>query len=367
MSLREDLEATLGKRKTLVAGAAVLAGGAAFFSGLGAGRAPATYGALIASWLFFAGGALGAVAFGALFRVVHGGWARPMIALGRPAVFFAPAAMVLLLVILSGAAAAPWVAGSRGWLATPFLAAREIVLTATLFGLAWLWFGPRSPAAPALPAGVAFIITYTIVLSIWAFDFVLGPDPVFGSTVIGPFLFVTVFLAGTGTLVLLALARGALSDADRNDTVSFLLAMTIFWTYLFAAQTLTIWYGNLPDETAFLLRRMQGGWGWNSLLMLVLVFFVPFGCLLHPIGRSSRRVLAAVLGGQLLGLWLVCQILVVPTLSAGDALLPFHPRNVLIALGVLGACVLSVAPGLRHLAVAPEAGAGAARSAHPAG
>lgn len=366
MSWRDDLEATLGKRGTRLAGAAVLAGAAAFVSGLGAGRAPATYGALISSWLFFAGGALGAVAFGALFRIVPARWARPIAALGRPAVTFAPAALVLLLVILTGAAAAPWVAGSRGWLATPLLVAREVVLTAALFGLAWLWFGPRSQA-PELSSGVAFIIAYTIVLSIWAFDFVLGPDPVFGSTVIGPFLFVTVFLAGTGTLVLLALVRGALSEADRNDTVSFLLAMTIFWTYLFAAQTLTIWYGNLPDETAFLLRRMQGGWGWISLLMLVLMFFVPFGCLLHPIGRTSRRVLAAVLGGQLLGMWLVCQILVVPTLSAGDALLPFHPRNVLIALGVLGACVLSVAPGLRHLAVPAEAGAAAARRAHPAG
>jgi hypothetical protein len=198
---------------------------------------------------------------------------------------------------------------------------------------------------------VAFLIGYTVVVSIWAFDFVLGPDPIFGSTVIGPFVFVSTFLAGTDALVLLALARGELSPPDRRDAVTLLLAVTVFWVYLFAAQTLTIWYGNLPDESGFLLRRLQGGWAWNGLAMLVLVFAAPFAILLHPVGRASPRVLAAVLVGQLLGLWIVCQILVVPSLTGGDSLLPLHPRPVLVALGLAGAFVLSVAPSLRHVGV----------------
>jgi hypothetical protein len=335
----------------VLAGVAVVAGATAFLSGLGGGRAPGTYGALIASWIFFAGGALGAVAFGALFRIVPAAWARPLIALGRAPVSFAPVALMLLLAILAGAETAPWVAQGRGWLATPALVARELVLGTALFGAAWLWFGPRrgSQEVPALPAAVTFLIAYTVVLSVWAFDFVLGPDPVFGSTVIGPYVFVSTFLAGADGLVLLALARGELSPADRRDAVSLLMAITVFWAYLFVALTLTVWYGNLPDETEFLLRRLQGGWGWTGLLMVALVFVGPFAFLLSPLGRRSPRMLATVLAGQLIGLWLDCQILVVPSLSRGDALLPVHPRNVLIALGVLGAFVLSVAWGLRHL------------------
>ncbi len=350
MSWRTDLHASLGTRGTTLAGAAVVAGAAAFLSGLGGGRAPGTFGTLIASWMFFAGGALGAVTFGALFRIIPARWARPLVAHAWAPGVFGPVALAVLVVILAGAESAPWVAGSRGWLAPPVLVAREIVLSAALFGAAWLWFGPRArpPGERTVAAAVAFLIGYTIVLSVWAFDFVLGPDPVFGSTVIGPWMFVTTFLAGTDALVLLAMARGELSPADRSDAVSFLLAVTVFWTYLFVAQTLTVWFGNLPDETGYLLRRLEGGWGWTGVAMLVLVFAAPFGTLLHPVGRASPRALAAVLSGQIVGLWLVCQILVVPTLTAGSALLPLHPRALLVAFGLAGAFVVSVAPALRH-------------------
>lgn len=366
MSWGTDLHASVGRRGTMVAGVAIVVGAAVFFSGLGGGRAPGTYGTLIGSWIFFAGGALGAVTFGALFLIIPARWARTLVTLARAPVAFAPVALGVLVVILAGAASAPWVAGSRGWLATPLLVTREIALSAALFGAAWLWFGPRSrpPEEPTVASAVAFLIAYTVVLSIWAFDFVLGPDPVFGSTVIGPFVFVTTFLAGADALVLLALARGELAPSDRRDAVSLLLAVTVFWAYLFVAQTLTIWFGNLPDETGFLLRRLQGGWGWTGLLMLVLVFAAPFATLLHPVGRSSPRVLATVLVGQLLGLWIVCQILVVPSLTVGDTLLPVHPRAVLVALGLAGAFVLSVAPALRHVGVSVATGEVAPRPEH---
>jgi hypothetical protein len=331
-----------------LAGAAVVAGVVAFVSGAGGAGAPGTYGTLISSWLFFAGGALGATTAGALFNIIPARWARSLVALGRAPAAFGPVALAVLMVLLAGAARAPWVSESRGWLATPALVIREVVLSAMLFGAAWIWFGPRArtPAGRGVAPAVAFLIGYTLVLSVWAFDFVLGPDPVFGSTLIGPFLFVSTFLAGFDLLVLLAL--GQLPDPDRRDTASFLLAVTVFWTYLFASQFLTIWYGNLPDETEFLLRRMEGGWAWTGLLMLALVFVTPFVALLQGAARSSSRVLAGVLSGQVLGLWLLCQILVVPSLTAGDSLLPFHPRALLIALGLAGAFILCFAAAPKH-------------------
>lgn len=350
MSLREGVQASIGRRGMALAGAAVVAGVAAFLSAAGGPGAPGTYGTLISSWLFFAGGALGATTAVALFHIIPARWARSLVALGRASAAFAPVALAVLVVLLAGAARAPWVSESRGWLATPALVVREIVLSAMLCGAAWIWFGPRAqtPARGGVARAVAFLIGYTGVLSVWAFDFVLGPDPVFGSTLIGPFLFVSTFLAGFDLLVLLALGQGQLPDPDRRDTASFLLAATVFWTYLFASQFLTIWYGNLPDETEFLLRRMEGGWGWTGLVMLGLVFVAPFILLLQGVARSSSRVLAGVLGGQVLGLWLLCQILVVPSLTAGDALLPFHPRAILIALGLAATFVVCLAAAPKH-------------------
>jgi hypothetical protein len=342
MSWARDIQATLGRPRAALAGAACLVGISAFVTGVLEGHARGTYGTLIGSWLFFAGGALGAATFAALFRIISACWAPGPASMAHAALGFAPVALALLIVVLAGAGSAPWVAESRGWLATPVLVARELVLGALLLGAAWLWFGPRSGPA-SLAQAVTFLIAFSVVLSVWAFDFVLGPDPVFGSTIIGPWVFVSAFLAGADLVILLALARDELSASTRRDAASFLLAVTVFWAYLFAAQALTIWYGNLPDETEFLLRRLQGGWGWAGLVMLVLVFGAPFAALLHPAGRSSTRVLGALLGGQLVGLWVEFQVLVVPSLTSSDELLPIHPRAVLVALGMLGAFVLCLA------------------------
>ena len=349
MSWARGVEAVLGRRLGWAAVAAVVAGVAAFATGLGGGSAPRTFGALIANWLFFTGLAMGAVTFRAFFQIMPGRWSRPLVALAGSNVHVAPAALVLLAVMVAGATAAPWVANPSGWLATPVLVARQLLLNALLFGLAWRWFRrpPGPVAAPSLSAAVTFCILYTVVLSCWAFDFVLGTDPVFGSTIIGPYLFVGAFVAGTGLLTLLALARGALTEAARRDVTSLVFALSIIWMYLFASQFLTIWYGNLPDETAFTLRRMAGGWGWIGLAVLGLVFVAPFLGLLHPAGRRSPRVLATLLVGQLLGLWLNCQLMVVPSFPMADAA-PIGLRNLLIGLGILGAFALSVAPALER-------------------
>ena len=127
------------------------------------------------------------------------------------------------------------------------------------------------------------------------------------------------------------------------------LALSIFWAYLFWSQYLTIWYGDLPQETIFALRRAEGGWRVVVLALIGMVFAVPFLMLLHPRGRRSPRVLGGVLVTQLVGLWLNCHLLVVPSLAAVGTP-PLELRDALIALGMLGAFALSSVGGRRTLA-----------------
>jgi Ni/Fe-hydrogenase subunit HybB-like protein len=230
----------------------------------------------------------------------------------------------------------------------PSLAAREIVLALVLFGFAHLLLRsrPGRPEQRSRAVAVTYCLIYAVALSVWAFDFVLAPDPIFESTLVGPYVFMAAFIAGTGVATLLGLARGALSEGQRRDAGAMVLALSIFWVYLFWSQYLTIWYGNLPQETVFALRRAQGGWGAVLLTVIGLVFAVPFVMLLNPRGRRSSRVLASVLVLQLIGLWLNCHLLVVPSLAA-DGTPPLELRDVFIALGMLGAFALSSAPGLR--------------------
>lgn len=349
------VEVGLGRRGMIAALAAVAAGAVAFATGLGADARPATFAALIASWLFFAGLAAGALAFRALFQLVDARWARSIALLGDAAAGFAPVALVVLAVIVLCARAAPWLHTdpSSTWMSTPALVIRELVVTGALFACGYL-LRRRARVSTATGAlAVAYCIAFAIALSIWAFDIVLGADAAWESTLVGPFLFMGAFLAGTGFLMLLAMWRGTLSEGARRDAAKLVLALSIFWAYLFWSQYLTIWYGNLPDEAAFALRRAEGGWGVVVLAVIGLVFALPFAALLHPAGRRSERVLGTLLALQLVGLWLVCELLVVPSLTPVDAP-AIGARNALVATGVLGAFALSIARGVTRVPTSME-------------
>ena len=84
------------------------------------------------------------MAFRALFRIMDAVWARPLSALAGAQASFLPAASVVLVVIVTGAGIAPWVPQPSGWLATPFLVLRQVLLNGALFTLAYR--GLRQPA-----------------------------------------------------------------------------------------------------------------------------------------------------------------------------------------------------------------------------
>ena len=344
------VQAGLGRRLAWACFGAVGIGLIAFATGLGGGDSPRTFGALIASWLFFAGAAAGALAFRAFFHIVDARWARPLAALGANQLRFTPVALVVLVVILAGAGLAPWLHfEGAAWPRVVFVAVRQLVLGGVLFGFAYVKLRGGKAAAhrPSVAGAVVYCLLFAVVLSAWAFDFVLGPDPTFQSTLIGPYVFMSAFVAGTGVVTLLAIAGKKLSDSERADVGAFMLALSIFWGYLFWSQYLTIWYGNLPDEVNSALRRDVG----VVLTVVALVFAVPFVALLHPRSRSSPRILGGLVAVQLLGLWLNCHLLVVPSLAANGAA-GVAPRDVLIGIGMLGAFALSSARTLRPVIAA---------------
>ena len=327
----------LGRTALTAALIAVVAGIVAFVTGLGAADRPRTFAALIASWLFFAGLTAGALAFRALFGLVDARWSRPLSDLAGAFLGFAPVAIGLLLVIVLGAGSWLRTDSSSAWAGSVALGIRELVLTSVLFGCGMLARRPRT--------ATLYLIAFAIVGSMWAFDLVLGADASFESTLIGVFVFASAFCAATSLVVLLGDREGLFAERARRDAGALVVALAIFWAYLFWSQYLTIWYGNLPDEVAFALRRAEGGWGVIVLAVIGLVFALPFAVLLHPAGRRSSRVLRTVLALQLFGFWLACDLLIVPSLTPGDAPV-FAVRDVLVALGTCGAFALSVARGL---------------------
>jgi hypothetical protein len=133
-----------------------------------------------------------------------------------------------------------------------------------------------------------------------------------------------------------------------------LFATTGFWAYIYFCQFMLIWYGNIPEETAYFIRRWDSGWLPYLLALPLLKFLVPF-VLLVP--RDNKRrpgrvaiVAALILFAQFWELY----VLVSPAIGHGEHSAQGHLPVVelLVTLGFVGLFLLVFAWSLgRHAAV----------------
>ena len=343
----------LGKRTAIGCSLAVATAIAGFVWSSQGGAADAAWGALIASWLFLAGIAMGSAALCAVLLLSGAGWSRPFVPrVARAALGFVPVAAGLLLVIVVGVRAwAPdWHHGIT------FFAVRELGGAALLFWLAARVVDrePGSGEAPAVrPAAraVVFCVVYAAVLSLWSFDFVLALDRHWVSTLMGPHLFVGAALSGAAFVAVVGVSTRAATEEQRRDLAKLCLVLVIFWGYQLWSQYLPIWYGNLPRETGFVLARSQGAWGTIAVVVIALTFVVPFFLLLLDRAKRGPRTLSGIALGVLLGVWLERYLLVVPSLAGGNAA-PHAAVCLLVGAGSLAGFLLAIG---RHIPISsPE-------------
>ena len=361
MTALDRSAAALGRTISRLALAAAALGVLAFLLGLALGRPRAAFAALDASWLFFAGLSAGAVALAAAVRVAGGGWARPVLPLADASVAFFPPAFVLLVVLLLGVRTLLPSSGE----AAPGLAAivvRQLASAVAVFGIGAAFVAaardPRAPAERVRGLAVAYVVVYAIGLSFWVFDLVMQLSEAPPYTVLPPYYFLGAFLSGLAWVALVAAVRDVSGPDLRHDLGKLLFAFIVVWSYLLWSLFLPTWYGNVPEESAELLRRWRGPYRPITAAVLVAVFAWPFWLLFSERLKRRRTTLALGAGTILLGLWAERFLLVVPSVAG-----PAEALSVLVgagtALGVAGLFVLSVGSALPQT----SAEAGGARRA----
>ena len=83
----------------------------------------------------------------------------------------------------------------------------------------------------------------------------------------------------------------SIPPAAVQDVAKLQFAMSIMWMYFFWSQYLVIWYGNVPIETRFFVRRFFVQ-PWQTLAWVVLIvgWLIPFAYLLKRLtGRPPQR------------------------------------------------------------------------------
>ncbi|HXK60536.1 MAG TPA: hypothetical protein PLP42_11650 [Acidobacteriota bacterium] len=150
------------------------------------------------------------------------------------------------------------------------------------------------------------LVIYGLTMTFAAVDWVMSLEPHWYSTIFG-----LLFLVGQG-LAAIAFAIIALRYLSErkplaeitlpkqfHDLGNLLLTFVMLWAYVAFSQFLIIWSGNIPEEAVWYQSRMQGGWQYVGLILIIFHFGVPFVILLQSRAKKRASVLAKIAIGIL--------------------------------------------------------------------
>jgi hypothetical protein len=137
------------------------------------------------------------------------------------------------------------------------------------------------------------LILYGFTISFVAIDWVMSLDPSWISTIFGLVILIGEVLSAMCFAVVverILFDYKPMSEMLKPDFVhdhgKWMLTFVMVWAYFNYSQWLIIWAGNLPSEITYYLRRLNGGWGYLGLMIVIFHFAIPFGILLS---RSFKR------------------------------------------------------------------------------
>jgi hypothetical protein len=125
------------------------------------------------------------------------------------------------------------------------------------------------------------------------------------------------------------------------DLGKLTFAFTMFWGYMFWSQFLCQWYGNLPEETQWLiLRTREAPWCYIAWLAFPMAFIIPFVTLLSRDLKKTPLTYGIVCVILMTGVWLDRYLIVMPEVSPDR--IPFGFTEIGIFIGFLGAYLLCI-------------------------
>ena len=378
------------KKMDMLAGAMFVTGLLAFVLGLSQ-DAHSAWISYVTNWMFFSSIAMGSVMFAIATWIVKAKWNWSVRRVSQSGAAFLPIAFVLLLPMLTlGEDYFPWidmmatdyiVQKKQAYLNMPFLITRNVVGALVLFGMgtyfvylalrpdmgvmqgaegddenraAWRgrltqgWMGQEKEEVASYrrmtALGPAIVMLYALVMTIFSYDWAMSLEPHWFSTMFGPWYFMGAFWGGVTVTGLWSIyLRGKHKDfanhiglQQRHDLGKLTFAFTVFWGYLFFSQYIVIWYGKLPWEQAWIVRRSGEVWGGYSTLVVCLCFLIPFVGLIGRKPKMVPRIYSFFALIIMLGLWLERYGMVAPSLHhTGDPIITiWQPLIGLMFLGL---------------------------------
>jgi hypothetical protein len=196
------------------------------------------------------------------------------------------------------------------YLNLPFLWARWLIYGAVWIGLSTLlnkwsleedqtksWKVSSRMEKLSGPGIVAYFFTITFA----AIDFLMSLDVTWASTIYGFLIAIGQGLSAISLVVAVLVLLGKYAPMDHaitpkhlHDLGKLMLALVMLWAYLSFSQYLIIYSANLPQEITWYVRRLNGGWQWVGLFLLLFHFALPFALLLSQQLKKNPTTIASI-------------------------------------------------------------------------
>ena len=365
-------------------------GVAAFFAGAFGEHPAHVWQTYLINFLLWSAIAQGAVLFSAVMHMTKARWSGPLAGLSESFAAFFPLSFILFLLLFLGRSHIfPWLHeylhGKEVWLNIPFLFWRDFfgLLILYLLGFAYLYnalqlkFDPNHSntgirkyiysgwqanrrevsriKSRMTTWGGLYILAFALVLSLIGYDLVMSMDPHWISTLFGAYHFVKEFYVGLGGLIILAslvyLRQGktsALTESHFHDIGKLFFAFCLLWADFFYVQLVVIWYGNIPEETHYVITRsMLAPWNAVAWSVFGICFVLPFFILLNKKIKTKPVAMIIICSVIITGIWFEHLLLLGPALSHGTSSIELHLSDGLISLGFLGLMIFAISFFLR--------------------
>ncbi len=367
--------------------------------GFFAGNSAAGWIALLVATVLSLGLSVVGILISAIFELTGARWGMPYRRLAEASVGLMPISLLGLVVIVAGGSNyLPWAdmhhltGGKAVWLSRGFWDIRVLatVIVLDAVSLSFFYYSLRrdfcsSEVAEHFRGTIANLVgknnadadaerarcsrrlailapivglVYAVTLTFIAVDLIMALEPDWFSTLFGAWYAIGHLFVG---LALLAIASLGLkgqpvavlfSELRQRDLATLMFAFVLVNVDFFWSQYLTIWYGNMPEETGYLIERTANPrlpWSTLSWFTLFAFFIIPFIFLLFRKVKSERPLLVGVALVMVVGIFMARFIEIAPPLlgleegaALADALIPLAAAALVFA-GFLGVGLLSSA------------------------
>ena len=145
------------------------------------------------------------------------------------------------------------------------------------------------------------LVMFGLTVTFAAIDWIMSLEPGWYSAIFGMLLmggqglsamaFVIVMMARLSQFEPLSLV---VKPKHLHDLGKLMLAFLMLWAYFAFSQFLIIWSGNIPEEAAWYVRRLNSGWKYIALAIVLIHFALPFVLLLSRDLKRNARTLSVV-------------------------------------------------------------------------